>query len=252
MIPDTNGILTAHGVGKKFGGFVALNNVSVSFAKDRLAAIIGPNGAGKSTFFNVISGAFPPSSGRVSFEGRDITGLPPHAYARLGVAKSFQITSVFPRLTARENVRIAAQMKTKRFDLWTARAGIRELIERADGLLERVGIVAKHDAMAQDLAHGEQRCLEIAMALACEPRLLLLDEPTAGMSPEETVTMMDLIVKLAHERTVILVEHKMKLVMGICQHLVVLHHGELLAQGAPDDIRANDEVKRVYLGQKSV
>jgi branched-chain amino acid transport system ATP-binding protein len=252
MSPDTNGILAAQGVGKKFGGFVALNNVSVSFAKDKLSAIIGPNGAGKSTFFNVISGAFPPSSGRVSFEGRDITGLPPHAYARLGVAKSFQITSVFPRLTARENVRVAAQMPSKRFDLWTPRAGIRELIERADALLERVGILAKRGAVAQDLAHGEQRCLEIAMALACEPRLLLLDEPTAGMSPEETVTMMDLIVKLAHERTVILVEHKMKLVMGICQHLVVLHHGELLAQGAPDDIRANDEVKRVYLGQKSV
>jgi branched-chain amino acid transport system ATP-binding protein len=251
MTPDTNDILVAHGVGKKFGEFVALNGVSVSFARDRLSAIIGPNGAGKSTFFNVISGAFPPTSGRVSFEGRDITGLPQHVYARLGVAKSFQITNVFPRLTARENVRVAAQMRTRRFDIWTPRAGIRELIEQADALLVRVGILARRDALAQDLAHGEQRCLEIAMALACEPRLLLLDEPTAGMSPEETVTMMDLIVKLAQERTVILVEHKMKLVMGICQYLVVLHHGELLAHGAPDDIRANDEVKRVYLGQRS-
>ncbi len=130
-----------------------------------------------------------------------------------------------------------------------ARARLRALLERADALLERVGILARRAAVAQDLAHGEQRCLEIAMALACEPRLLLLDEPTAGMSPEETVTMMDLIVRLAQERTVILVEHKMKLVMGICQHLVVLHHGELLAQGTPDDIRSNDEVKRVYLGQ---
>ena len=242
-------ILVAQGVGKKFGGFVALNGVSVSFARDKLSAIIGPNGAGKSTFFNVISGAFPPSSGRVSFEGRDITGLPQHAYARLGVAKSFQITNVFPQLSAHENVRVAAQMRAKRFDMWTPRAGIRDLIDQADALLERVGIFARRNGVAQDLAHGEQRCLEIAMALACEPRLLLLDEPTAGMSPEETVTMMDLIVKLAQERTVILVEHKMKLVMGICQHLVVLHHGELLAQGAPDDIRANDEVRRVYLGQ---
>ncbi len=247
----TDDILVAQGVGKKFGGFVALNNVSVSFAKDKLSAIIGPNGAGKSTFFNVISGAFPPTSGRVSFEGRDITGLPQHAYARLGVAKSFQITNVFPRLTARENVRVAAQMQATRFNMWTPRARLKELIDRADALLQRVGIGTKRDANAQDLAHGEQRCLEIAMALACEPRLLLLDEPTAGMSPEETMTMMDLIVKLAQERTVILVEHKMKLVMGICQHLVVLHHGELLAQGAPDDIRANDEVKRVYLGQRS-
>ncbi len=247
----TDDILVAQGVGKKFGEFVALNDVSVSFAKDKLSAIIGPNGAGKSTFFNVISGAFPPTSGCVSFEGRDITGLPQHAYARLGVAKSFQLTNVFPRLTARENVRVAAQMQATRFNMWTPRARLKELIDRADALLQRVGIGTKRDANAQDLAHGEQRCLEIAMALACEPRLLLLDEPTAGMSPEETMTMMDLIVKLAQERTVILVEHKMKLVMGICQHLVVLHHGELLAQGAPDDIRANDEVKRVYLGQRS-
>jgi branched-chain amino acid transport system ATP-binding protein len=242
-------ILVAQGIGKRFGGFTALRDVSVNFARNRLAAIIGPNGAGKSTFFNVISGAFPPSGGRILFEGRDITGLERHLYARLGIAKSFQITNVFPQLTAHENVRVAVQMPATRYDIWTPRRRLRELDERADLLLERVGIVAKREAIARDMAHGEQRCLEIAMALACDPRLLLLDEPTAGMSPEETVTMMDLIVKLAQERTVVLVEHKMKLVMGICEHLVVLHHGELLAQGTPDDIRANDEVKRVYLGQ---
>ena len=249
MNPESNDILVAKGVGKKFGGFVALKDVSVSFARDKLSAIIGPNGAGKSTFFNVISGAFPATSGRVSFEGRDITGLPPHEYARSGIAKSFQITNVFPQLSAHENVRVSAQMLRTRYNLWTPRAEIRELVEEADQLLARVGIAPKRNAAARDLAHGEQRCLEIAMALACKPRLLLLDEPTAGMSPEETVKMMDLIVRLAAERTVILVEHKMKLVMGICQQLVVLHHGELLAQGTPDDIRANDEVKRVYLGQ---
>ena len=248
MNPATD-ILVAEGVGKQFGGFVALKDVSVSFARDKLSAIIGPNGAGKSTFFNVISGTFPPSSGRIRFEGKDITGLPPHQYARRGIAKSFQITNVFPQLTAHENVRVAAQMQRTQYNLWTPRAAIRDLIEQADQLLERVGIQLKRNAVARDMAHGEQRCLEIAMALACKPRLLLLDEPTAGMSPEETVKMMDLIVRLAAERTVVLVEHKMKLVMGICQHLVVLHHGELLAQGAPDDIRANEEVKRVYLGQ---
>ncbi len=242
-------ILVADGVGKTFGGFVALKDVTVSFAKDKLSAIIGPNGAGKSTFFNVISGAFPATSGRVSFEGRDITALPPHEYARRGIAKSFQITNLFPHLSAHENVRVAAQMQNTRYNLWTPRAGIRELIDAADALLERVGILSRRNAVARDLAHGEQRCLEIAMALACRPRLLLLDEPTAGMSPEETVKMMDLIVRLSTERTVILVEHKMKLVMGICQQLIVLHHGELLAQGTPADIRANEEVKRVYLGQ---
>ncbi|HTD91200.1 MAG TPA: ABC transporter ATP-binding protein [Burkholderiales bacterium] len=247
--PTDGDILVAEGVGKRFGGFVALKDVSVSFARDKLSAIIGPNGAGKSTFFNVISGAFPPSSGRIRFEGSDITGLAPHEYARRGIAKSFQITNVFPHLTAHENVRVAAQMLCTQYNLWTPRATIRELIEQADQLLKRVGILTKRNAVARDMAHGEQRCLEIAMALACKPRLLLLDEPTAGMSPEETVKMMDLIVHLAAERTVVLVEHKMKLVMGICQHLVVLHHGELLAHGTPDDIRANDEVKRVYLGQ---
>ena len=247
---NTSGeILVAQGVGKQFGGFVALKDVTVSFARDKLSAIIGPNGAGKSTFFNVISGAFPATSGRIHFEGNDITALPPHEYARRGIAKSFQITNVFPHLSAHENVRVAAQMQKTRYNLWTPRAGIRELSDEADALLGRVGILAKRSAQARDLAHGEQRCLEIAMALACKPRLLLLDEPTAGMSPEETVKMMDLIVTLAAERTVILVEHKMKLVMGICERLVVLHHGELLAQGTPDDIRANEEVKRVYLGQ---
>jgi branched-chain amino acid transport system ATP-binding protein len=244
-----NDILAAEGVGKKFGGFVALKDVTVSFAKDKLSAIIGPNGAGKSTFFNVISGAFPATSGRIRFEGRDITALPQYEYARRGIAKSFQITNVFPHLSAHENVRVAAQMQASRYNLWTQRAGMRDPIEQADALLERVGISAKRGAVARDMAHGEQRCLEIAMALACKPRLLLLDEPTAGMSPEETVKMMDLIVRLAAERTVILVEHKMKLVMGICQQLVVLHHGELLAQGTPAEIRANEEVKRVYLGQ---
>jgi branched-chain amino acid transport system ATP-binding protein len=207
MNPESNDILVAEGVGKKFGGFVALKDVSVSFARDKLSAIIGPNGAGKSTFFNVISGAFPATSGRVSFEGRDITALPQHQYARRGIAKSFQITNVFPYLSAHENVRVAAQMRRTRYNLWTPRARMRELIEEAEALLARVGIAAKRNAMARDMAHGEQRCLEIAMALACRPRLLLLDEPTAGMSPEETVGMMDLIVRLASERTVILVEH---------------------------------------------
>ncbi len=242
-------ILIAQGVGKRFGNFTALNNVSVSFERGRLTAIIGPNGAGKSTFFNLLSGAFAPTAGRIIFDGHDITGSPQHAFARMGIAKSFQITNVFPQLTAHENVRVAAQMRRSRFNVFTPRARLPEPIGRADALLEQVGLIQACARPARDLAHGEQRCLEVAMALACEPRLLLLDEPTAGMSPEETTSMMNLIVKLAAERTVILVEHKMKLVMGICERLIVLHHGELLAEGTPDAIRNNDEVKRVYLGQ---
>lgn len=248
----TDPILVASNIGMNFGGFVALKNVSVSFARGKLTAVIGPNGAGKSTFFNVISGAFPPTSGRISFEGNDITGTLPHCFARLGIAKSFQITNVFPELTARENVRVATQALTERFQLFRNRDSYPELVEKADALLALVGIGARRLHRARELAHGEQRALEMAMALAADPKLLLLDEPTAGMSPEETREMMTLIARLAQDRTVVLVEHKMKLVMGLAEHLVVLHHGELLAQGTPDDIRNNDEVKRVYLGQGNV
>ncbi len=244
-------ILAVEGVGKRFGAFTALHNVTVAFPAGQLTAIIGPNGAGKSTFFNVISGAFPASSGRVLFEGRDITRLQPHDYARSGIAKSFQITNVFRQLSAHENVRVAAQMPVSRFALFQPRSALRQVSDFADALLERVGLADARGKRAADLAHGQQRALEIAMALAAQPRLLLMDEPTAGMSPQETAVMMDLITRLAEERTVVLVEHKMKLVMGLCQRLVVLHHGELLAQGTPAEIRANDEVRRVYLGQGS-
>jgi branched-chain amino acid transport system ATP-binding protein len=242
-------ILQVEGVSKHFGKFVALNNVSASFEAHKLSAIIGPNGAGKSTFFNVVSGAFAPTSGRLKFEGRDITGLPQHEFARIGIAKSFQITNVFKQLTAHENVRVSVQMRSSRYELLKPRAALGELSDKADALLERVGLADLRGRIAADLAHGQQRALEVAMALASEPVLLLMDEPTAGMSPEETRVMMDLITALAAERSVILVEHKMKLVMGICERLLVLHHGEFLAEGTPAEIRANADVRRVYLGQ---
>ena len=243
-------VLSAHGVGMKFDGFRALANVTLDIRKGDLTAIIGPNGAGKSTFFNILSGAFPPSEGRIAFEGCDITGRRQHEFARMGIAKSFQITNVFPQLTAAENVRIAVQAMKTRYDIWTPRRRLTEFAAKAAELLNLVGLHRHRERHAENLAHGEQRALEIAMALASDPRLLLLDEPTAGMSPEETMTMMGLITKLAENRTVVLVEHKMKLVMGISDRIIVLHHGELLADGAPDDIRANDEVRRVYLGQR--
>jgi branched-chain amino acid transport system ATP-binding protein len=242
-------ILEVKNISKRFGNFVALNNVSVAFERHKLTAIIGPNGAGKSTFFNLISGAFSPTQGSMRFEGQDITGSPQHAFARMGIAKSFQITNVFKQLSAHENVRVAAQMRHSRFALLRARSSMKDVIEEAQQLLARVGLEAVGSKPAADLAHGQQRALEIAMALASQPKLLLMDEPTAGMSPEETRTMMDLITSLATECTVVLVEHKMKMVMGLCERLIVLHHGELLAQGTPSEIRANVEVRRVYLGQ---
>jgi len=242
-------LLEVDNVSQRFGKFVALHRVSVSFQRGKLTAIIGPNGAGKSTFFNVVSGALAPSEGRIRFEGRDITGLAQHEFPRIGIAKSFQITNVFKQISAHENVRVAAQMRSTRFQMLRPRSAMTALIERADALLARVGLAAWRDKPAGELAHGQQRALEIAMALASEPQLLLMDEPTAGMSPEETVVMMQLITELAAQRTVVLVEHKMKLVMGLCERLIVLHHGELLAEGTPEQIRNNLDVRRVYLGE---
>ena len=242
-------ILEINDVTQRFGNFTALKQVSVAFQAGQLTAIIGPNGAGKSTFFNVASGAFAPTSGRIKFQGRDITGTPQHGFARLGIAKSFQITNIFKQLSVHENVRVSAQMLESKFEIFRARASYKTLIEKADALLQRVGLQALRDKQAGDLAHGQQRALEIAMALASEPVLLLMDEPTAGMSPEETGVMMQLITSLGAQRTVVLVEHKMKLVMGLCERLIVLHHGEFLAEGTPEQIRSNAEVRRVYLGE---
>ena len=243
-------IMRTEGATKVFGKFKALNNITAEFSSGAITSIIGPNGAGKSTYFNLLSGAFHPTSGKVEFEGRDVSNVAQHEFAHMGIAKSFQITNVFPQLTTRENIRVGLQAFVSRFNMWTPRAKLPGLQEKADELLVLVGLGNRRERLAKELAHGEQRALEIGMALASNPRLLLLDEPTAGMSPEETRVMMDLIVKLARERTVILVEHKMKLVMGISDRILVLHHGELLAQGTPTEVRQNEQVKRVYLGQR--
>ena len=243
-------ILWAEGITCRFGRFTALRDVSASFPRGALTAVIGPNGAGKSTFFNILSGSIAPTEGRVVFEGRDLARTPQHRYARLGIAKSFQITTVFPSLSVAECVRVACQALVSRYDIWRPRARLTALDDEAATLLQTVGLWEKRARSAGLLAHGEQRALEIAMALAARPRLLLLDEPTAGMSPEETRAMMQLIVRLARERTVVLVEHKMKLVMGISDRVLVLHHGEVLAEGTPAEIRGDATVRRVYLGQR--
>ena len=244
-------ILVAEGIGKRYGAFTALEGVDVAFARGKLTAVIGPNGAGKSTFFSILSGMTAPSSGRILFEGADIAGTKPHRFARMGISRSYQITNLFPQLSVHENVRLAAQAihAPARFGVWRSRTGYPALDEDADALLDDVGLTTRRNRVVATLAHGEQRALEIAVALAAKPKLLLLDEPTAGMSPEETREMMDLIARLASERTVLLVEHKMKLIMGLADHIVVLHQGRLLAQGKPDAIRADADVRRVYLGE---
>lgn len=242
-------IIETRDVSKRFGAYTALTNVSLSIPRGVLTSIIGPNGAGKSTLFNLLSGAFTPSSGQIVFQNNDITGLRPHEFAHVGIAKSFQITNLFPNFTALENVRIALQAHVSRYSLWKRRAALKGLTQEAEVLLQTVGLAGCAKHLARELAHGQQRALEIAVALAAKPALLLMDEPTAGMSPEETKVMMTLIRQLVKERTVVLVEHKMKLVMGISERVVVLHHGELIAHGTPDDIRSDEFVKRVYLGQ---
>jgi branched-chain amino acid transport system ATP-binding protein len=242
-------LLAVENIGKRFGGFVALEGVSVVFGGNRVTAVIGPNGAGKSTFFNILSGALKPSTGRVLFEGKDLTGVPQHAFAHHGIARSYQITTIFPQLSVHENVRVSGQAFRSRYNIWRNRDLDRELIVEADAALAAVGLAARRDRTARLLSHGEQRALEIAIALVANPRLLLLDEPTAGMGPEETKEMVGLIERLAADRTILLVEHKMKMILGLSDRILVLHHGRMIADGTPAEIQSDSEVRRVYLGQ---
>ena len=242
-------LLSAEGIGRRFGGFVALEGISVTFTAGQLTSIIGPNGAGKSTFFNILSGTLSPSMGTLRFKGRELNGQPQHRFVHQGISRSYQITNIFPDLTVHENVRVAAQALVVSYDIWRNRDRLGKLSERADAALEAVGLYGKRGELAKFLAHGQQRALEIAIALVSDPELLLLDEPTAGMGPEETKEMVALLDRLADKRTVLLVEHKMKMVLGLSKRVLVLHHGRLLADGTPDEIRSNPEVRRVYLGQ---
>jgi branched-chain amino acid transport system ATP-binding protein len=241
-------LLRTENLSRSFGSLRAVNGVSVTVRPGELRSLIGPNGAGKTTFFRLISGEMAPTAGRIWFAGRDITGMPQHAVARLGVAKSYQITNVFPHLTVFENVRVAVQGHRSAFDFWSRADRLGDVRDRAQTLLETVGLGAKRPLLAAHLSHGEKRHLEIAIALAGDPALLLLDEPTAGMSPEETDGTMILIRRLAEGRTVVLVEHKMKVVMKISDRITVLHQGEVLAEGTPEAIRANERVQQTYLG----
>jgi branched-chain amino acid transport system ATP-binding protein len=241
-------VLRTEQLTRAFGSLVAVDRVDFDVRAGELRSIIGPNGAGKTTFFRLISGEMAPTAGRIRLQGRDITGLPQHAVARLGIAKSSQITNIFPHLSVLENVRVATQGPARAYDFWSRADHLTEARARAVAILERIGLGPKLDLLAAHLSHGEKRHLELAIALASEPFLLLLDEPTAGMSPEETDATMLLIRDLAVGRTVILVEHKMKVVMKISDRITVLHQGQVLAEGTPAEIRSNERVQRTYLG----
>jgi branched-chain amino acid transport system ATP-binding protein len=233
---------------KKFGGLTATNSIDFSIKEGARHSIIGPNGAGKSTFFKIIIGELRPSSGRVIFLNQDITGLPQTAISRLGIAVAYQIPSVFPQLTVFENVRVAAQSRKTTFNFWSRVRSHKEFIDQSFHVLESIGLSDLKDRKAANLSHGDRKRLEIGIALATQPKLLLLDEPTAGLSPTETRYIIELIKQISQDLTIILVEHKMKVVMEFSDTITVLYYGGILAQGTPDEICNNEEVRRVYLG----
>jgi branched-chain amino acid transport system ATP-binding protein len=231
----------------RFGGLAAVNNVSLSVPRGEIRAIIGPNGAGKSTFFNCLTGVLRPTGGRILLDGEDVAGLPPNNISRKGIARSYQITNILPGATVLENVRIAAQSRQHGWSLLSHHRAFVDLIDRAQSVLEAVALRDKEEELAANLSHGEQRNLEIGIALATEPRLLCLDEPTAGMSVTETHATVDLIRRIARDLTILIVEHDMEVVMGLAQTITVLHYGEVLAEGTPAEIQDNPRVQEVYL-----
>jgi branched-chain amino acid transport system ATP-binding protein len=231
----------------RFGGLTALHNASITVCRGEIRAIIGPNGAGKSTFFNCLTGVLHPTSGRILFEGQDITSLPAHRISLKGLARSYQITNIMPGATVLENVRIAAQSRHHAWSILRHHRAYTDVIERARAVLQAVGLGDNEDELAMNLSHGQQRNLEIGVALATEPKLLCLDEPTAGMSVSETKATVELVRRIARDLTILIVEHDMEVVMGLAQTITVLHYGEVLAEGSPAEIQANSRVQEVYL-----
>ncbi len=243
-------MLEVEGVSKSFGALAALSGVSLMVRVGEVFSVIGPNGAGKSTLFNVISGLHTPTAGRIVFRGTEVTGLAPEVINRRGLAKTFQITNIFPGISVYDNVRVAAQSRMpvsgRLPSLWQLSDVEGPVME----LLGAFGLAARRDELAQNLSHGEQRYLEICLALATDPALLLLDEPTAGMTPGETKEATALIRRIALDRrlTVLLIEHDMSVVMGISDRIAVLHFGEKIAEGPPEAIRSDPKVLDAYLG----
>jgi branched-chain amino acid transport system ATP-binding protein len=245
-------VLEVRNASKRFGSLDAVRDVSLTLEKGELRAIIGPNGAGKTTFFNLISGFFRPTSGSIWFEGRDITRLSAHQRVALGMARTFQITEIFPELSVYENVRLGIEVAGGyRLRPWIGRAARMEIRNRIEEILTLVALGAKTNRLVGELAHGDQRAAEIAMALALRPRLLLLDEPTAGMGDQETYEITRLIRSLHRDGnlTIALIEHDMRVVFHLADRITVLDQGALLAEGTPEDIAANASVQAAYLGK---
>jgi branched-chain amino acid transport system ATP-binding protein len=243
-------ILETENLTKAFGALTAVNDVSLKIEGGTLHSIIGPNGAGKTTLFNLLTGTFTPSSGRMLLDGKEITGTPTHRIAHLGLARSFQRTNVFPAFSLLDNVWIAAFATGPSWKglLWQKTGRYAEVAQRARQALSDVGLSSKSNQLAREISHGEQRQLELAIALAAAPRVLLLDEPAAGLSPEETRRMVALVRTLKGRYTIVLIEHKMDIIMRVSDRISVMHFGALIAEGSPEEIQRNPEVRRAYLG----
>ena len=245
-------MLKVDNVSRRFGSLVALRDISLTVMKGELRAIIGPNGAGKTTLFNLISGFFPPSSGTINFDGQDITGMPAHRRVNIGIARTFQITEIFPELSVFENVRISTEVTAGyRLRPWMSREESGVVERQVRETLELTGLASKAERLVGELSHGDQRAAEIAMALALRPRLLLLDEPTAGMGEQETYEITGLIRRLHRESsyTIVLIEHDMRVIFNLADRITVLDQGAMLAEGTPEEIAANEAVQAAYLGK---
>lgn len=244
-------LLELDGLTRRFGGIVAVDGVTMRVDSGEVRAVIGPNGAGKSTLFNLITGVIKPTSGTVRFSDETLTGQSAYAVCQRGVSRTFQITALFPQMTARENARLSAQARhTRRWQPYGGSAVFGDAEQHADAALERLGLTHVAQRPAGLLSHGDQRLLEVAMALAQRPRLLLLDEPTQGLSVEETEQAVETLAGLLADgsMTVLLVEHDMEVVFRLAHMITVLHRGTVIADGTPDEVKANDEVQRAYLG----
>lgn len=244
-------LLATRGLTIRFGGHVAVDNVTAEFHAGQLTVIVGPNGAGKTTYFNLMSGQLPATSGQVLLRGEDITRHGPARRTALGIGRGFQLTNLFPHLSVHENVRLAVQAHARAgMKLWSVWSAHRELIERADHYLERVNMAARRDTAVAALPHGDKRKLEVAIMLALEPDVMMFDEPTAGMSVDEVPVVLDLIrqVKEARNKAVLLVEHKMDVVRSLADRIIVLHNGALVADGEPAAVMSSSIVQEAYLG----
>jgi branched-chain amino acid transport system ATP-binding protein len=245
-------ILETRDLCRYFGGLKAVDGVSMKVQRGHLHAIIGPNGAGKTTFFNLLSSVLKPTGGRIFLRGEDITDLPTHRIARLGMGRSYQITNIFPNLTVLENVRLAAQaLGSDNFKLLVGAGRFRRYLEKAEAALEQTGLTARAATPGASLPHGDKRKLELAILLAQDPEVLLLDEPTSGLASEQVPEFMDQIdsIRKATNKTIVLVEHNMNVVMSKSDRISVMHYGQLLAEGTPAEIAANPTVQQAYLGE---